>query len=145
MNAGAVEKLLRKIEDVKEAFARRKYAAAKEAFEEVRKAEQMFLDALVEKGMRFEKERIIGANEDDDEVKKSNKKQSGEKMFVIRLTTRVGRRIIETTTPETERNMIHGAGQENTKSSTLQKWTISIQNWQVPNSGMFLLEIKEAN
>ena len=79
MNAGAVEKLLHKIEDAREALARRKDAAAKEAFEEVRKAEQMFLDALAEKGMRFEKGKIIGANEDDDEVKKSNKKQSGEK------------------------------------------------------------------
>ena len=39
----------------------------------------MFLDALAEKGMRFEGGKIIGANEDDDEVKKSNKKQSGEK------------------------------------------------------------------
>ncbi|MBP3666733.1 MAG: hypothetical protein J6K29_06750 [Clostridia bacterium] len=79
MNAGAVEKLLHKIEDVKEALVRRKDAAAKEAFEGVRKAEQMFLDALAEKGMRFEWGKIIGANEDDDEVKKSNKKQSGEK------------------------------------------------------------------
>ena len=79
MNAGAVGKLLHKIEDVKEALARRKAAAVKEDFEEVRKAEQMFLDALAEKGMRFEKGKIIGANEDDDEVKKSNKKQNGEK------------------------------------------------------------------
>lgn len=79
MNAGAVEKLLHKIEDAKEALAQRKDAAAKEAFEEVRKAEQMFLDALAEKGMRFEKGKIIGAGEEDDEVKKSNKKQNGEK------------------------------------------------------------------
>lgn len=71
MNAGAVGKLLHKIEDVKEALARRKDAAAKEAFEEIRKAEQMFLDALAEKGMRFEKGKIIGAGEEDDEVKKS--------------------------------------------------------------------------
>ena len=60
MNAGAVEKLLHKIEDVKDALARRKDAAAKEAFEEVRKAEQMFLDALAEKGMRFEGGRLLG-------------------------------------------------------------------------------------
>ena len=71
MNAGTVEKLLHKIEDVKEALARRKDAVAKEAFEEVRKAEQMFLDALAEMGMRFEKGKIIGAGEEDDEVKKS--------------------------------------------------------------------------
>ena len=75
MNAGAVEKLLHRIEDVKEALARRKDAAVKEAFEEVRKAEQMFLDALAEKGMRFEKGKIIGANEEDTEqVKKSKVK-----------------------------------------------------------------------
>ena len=66
MNAGAVEKLLHKIEDAKEALAQRKDAAAKEAFEEVRKAEQMFLDALAEKGVRFEQGRIIGAIEDDE-------------------------------------------------------------------------------
>ena len=71
-DASVVEKLLHRIEDVKEALARRKDAAAKEAFEEVRKAEQMFLDALAEKGMRFEKGKIIGANEED-EVKKSAK------------------------------------------------------------------------
>ena len=52
-DASVVEKLLHRIEDVKETLARRKDAAAKEAFEEVRKAEQMFLDALAEKGMRF--------------------------------------------------------------------------------------------
>ena len=71
-DASVVEKLLHRIEDVKEALVRRKDAAAKEAFEEVRKAEQMFLDALAEKGMRFEKGKIIGANEED-EVKKSAK------------------------------------------------------------------------
>lgn len=71
-DASVVEKLLHRIEDVKEALARRKDAAAKEAFEEVRKAEQMFLDALAEKGMRFEKGKIIGAGEER-EVKKSAK------------------------------------------------------------------------
>lgn len=71
-DASVVEKLLHRIEDVKEALARRKDAAAKEAFAELRKAEQMFLDALAEKGMRFEKGKIIGAGEED-EVKKSKK------------------------------------------------------------------------
>ena len=72
-DASIVEKLLNRIAEVKEALARRKDAAAKEAFEEVRKAEQMFLDALAEKGMRFEKGKIIGASEEEDEVKKSKK------------------------------------------------------------------------
>ncbi|MBR5124862.1 MAG: hypothetical protein IKU90_06990 [Clostridia bacterium] len=66
-DASVVEKLLHRIEDVKETLARRKDAAAKEAFEEVRKAEQMFLDALAEKGMRFEGGKIVGASEEDDE------------------------------------------------------------------------------
>ena len=69
-DASVVEKLLHRIEDVKETLARRKDAAAKEAFEEVRKAEQMFLDALAEKGMRFEGGKIVGADEED-KVKKS--------------------------------------------------------------------------
>lgn len=69
-NISEVEKILHKIENVKEALALRKDAAAKEAFEEVRKAEQMFLDALAEKGMRFEDGKIIGANEEE-EIKRS--------------------------------------------------------------------------
>lgn len=66
VDASVVEKILHKIENVKEALALRKDAAAKEAFEEVRKAEQMFLDALAEKGMRFEGGKIIGANEEEE-------------------------------------------------------------------------------
>lgn len=66
-DASVVEKLLHRIEDVKEALALRKDAAAKEAFEEVRKAEQMFLDALAEKGMRFEGGKIVGSGENDEE------------------------------------------------------------------------------
>ena len=86
MNAGAVEKLLHKIEDAKEALAQRKDAAAKEAFEEVRKAEQMFLDALAEKGVRFEQGRIIGANEDDEnsvreDVDKSRKSRYNKRQY----------------------------------------------------------------
>lgn len=61
-DASAVEKLLHRIEAIKEALARRKDAAAKEAFEEVRKAEQMFLDALAEKGKRFEGGKIVGVS-----------------------------------------------------------------------------------
>ena len=64
-DASVVEKLLHRIEDVKEALARRKDAAAKEAFAELRVAEQMFLDALAEKGLRFEKGKIIGAGEEE--------------------------------------------------------------------------------
>ena len=71
-DASVVEKLLHRIEDIKEALARRKDAAAKETFEEVRKAEQMFLDALAEKGMRFEKGKIIGANEEEEKESLSN-------------------------------------------------------------------------
>ena len=52
-DASIVEKLLNRIAEVKEALARRKDAAAKEAFAEMVKAEEMFLDALAEKGMRF--------------------------------------------------------------------------------------------
>ena len=75
-DASVVEKLLHRIEDVKEALARRKDAAAKEAFEEVRKAEQMFLDALAEKGMRFEKGKIIGEGDEKDDPKHSEVKFS---------------------------------------------------------------------
>ena len=78
VDTSLVEKLLNRIVDVKDTISRMRDPAAKEAFEEVRKAEQMFLDALAEKGMRFEGGKIVGANEED-EVKKSNKKQSGEK------------------------------------------------------------------
>ena len=72
-DASIVEKLLNRIAEVKEALARRKDAAAKEAFEELRVAEGAFLEALAEKGMRFEKGKIIGASEEEDEVKKSKK------------------------------------------------------------------------
>lgn len=75
-DASVVEKLLHKIEDVKEALARRKDAATKEAFEEVRKAEQMFLDALAEKGLRLKKGKIIGAGDEKDDPKHSEVKFS---------------------------------------------------------------------
>ncbi len=71
-DASIVEKLLNRIAEVKEALARRKDAAAKEAFEELRAAEGAFLEALSEKGLRFEKGKIIGAGEER-KVKKSAK------------------------------------------------------------------------
>ena len=76
LDASIVEKLLNRIADVKDALSRLRDPAAKEAFAEIKKAEQMFLDALAEKGMRFEGGKIIGASEED-EVKKS--KTSSEK------------------------------------------------------------------
>ncbi len=66
-NASIVEKLLNRIAEVKEALARRKDPEAKAAFAEIRKAEEMFLDALAEKGMRFEGGRIIGSADEEDE------------------------------------------------------------------------------
>lgn len=75
-DASIVEKLLNRIAEVKEALARRKDAAAKEAFEELRAAEGVFLEALAEKGMAFVDGKIVGASEED-EVKKS--KTSSEK------------------------------------------------------------------
>jgi hypothetical protein len=66
-DASVVEKLLHRIEDVKEALARRKDSAAKEALEEVRKAEQMFLDALAEKGQTYYNGRIMTAAGDEEE------------------------------------------------------------------------------
>ncbi len=78
VDASIVEKLLNRIADVKDELSRMRDPAAKEAFAEIRKAEAMFLDALAEKGMAFVDGKIIGANEED-EVKKSSKKQSGEK------------------------------------------------------------------
>lgn len=86
MDASVVEKLLHRIAEVKEALARRKDAAAKEAFEELRAAEGAFLEALAEKGMRFEKGKIIGANEDDEnsvreDVDKSRKSRYNKRQY----------------------------------------------------------------
>ena len=79
-DASIVEKLLNRIAEAKEALARRKDPEAKAAFAEIRKAEEMFLDALAEKGMRFEEGKIIGADEEESEVKWSksvDKKKKG--------------------------------------------------------------------
>lgn len=88
-DASIVEKLLNRIAEVKEALARRKDAAAKEAFEELRAAEGAFLEALAEKGMRFEKGKIIGANDGEE-------KKEGHVKYSYKGKTEDGRSIYKT-------------------------------------------------
>lgn len=73
-DASVVEKILHRIEDAREALARRKDPEAKKVFEEIRAAEGMFLEAVAESGFVYRDGKIVGANEDEeDEVKKSRK------------------------------------------------------------------------
>ncbi len=70
-DAGLFERILGGVQDVIAKLAKIKDPEAAEVAAEFEKAEELFLEALAEKGMRFEKGKIIGANEEDeDEVKK---------------------------------------------------------------------------
>ena len=66
-DASVVEKILHRIEDAKEALARRKDSEAKKVFEEIKAAEGMFLEAVAESGFVYRDGKIIGANEEDEE------------------------------------------------------------------------------
>lgn len=73
-DAGLFERILGGVQDVIAKLAKIKDPEAAEVAAEFEKAENLFLEALAEKGMRFEKGKIIGAGEEDDEnVKKSLK------------------------------------------------------------------------
>ena len=72
-DASVVEKILHRIEDAKEALARRKDPEAKKVFEEIRAAEGMFLEAVAESGFVYRDGKIVGATEEEDKVKKSLK------------------------------------------------------------------------
>lgn len=77
-DASVVEKILHKIEDAKEALSRRKDPEAKKVFEEIKAAEGLFLEAVAESGLVYRDGKIVGASEEEDEVKKSQKTRTAD-------------------------------------------------------------------
>jgi len=65
-DASVVERILHRIEDAKEALARRKDPEAKKVFEEIKAAEGMFLEAVAESGFVYRDGKIVGAREDEE-------------------------------------------------------------------------------
>ena len=69
-DASVVEKILHRIEEAKEALARRKDPEAKKVFEEIKAAEGMFLEAVAESGFVYRDGKIVGANDEEEERQK---------------------------------------------------------------------------
>ena len=75
-DAGLFERILGGVQDVIAKLAKIKDPEAAEVAAEFEKAEDLFLEALAEKGLRFEKGKIIGAGDEKDDPKHSEVKFS---------------------------------------------------------------------
>ena len=73
-DAGLFERILGGVQDMIAKLAKIKDSEAVEVAAEFEKAEDLFLEALAEKGLRFEKGRIIGAGEEEDKGVSESKK-----------------------------------------------------------------------
>ena len=62
-----VEKILGKIQDLKESFVNSKNAATKKAAAFVKKAEQLYINALNEVGAKYVNGKVVMANKEDEE------------------------------------------------------------------------------
>lgn len=69
-DASVVEKILHRIEEAKEALARRKDPEAKKVFEEIKAAEGLFLKAVAESGFVYRDGKIVGADDEEEERQK---------------------------------------------------------------------------
>lgn len=85
---GTVEKILGTIQDIKKMLSNRNNPDAKKAADFVKKAEQLYIDALEEIGAKYVNNKVIGANDEEEESYqdvKSSKKKFAIETFIDRL------------------------------------------------------------